>query len=63
MPGELTFAVNIANGVTGLSVTDSAVKTMMRWAWRQLGLRLSPVVQWHWRLSGSIRESLEVSEC
>ena len=42
MPGELTFAVNIANGVTGLSVTDSAVKTMMRWAWRQLGLRLEP---------------------
>ena len=37
--------MNIANGVTGLSVSDSAVKTMMQ-AWRQLDCAWSPVVQW-----------------
>ena len=42
IPGELTFALNCANGVTGLTVTDTAVKTMMQCTWRQLGLRLEP---------------------
>ncbi len=41
-PGELTFAINVANKVEGLSATDTAVKKAMQWAWKQLGLRLEP---------------------
>jgi len=41
-PGELTFSINLLNGASGLSVSDSWVIEAMRLVWQQLGLRLEP---------------------
>ncbi len=41
-PGELTFSINLLNGASGLSVSDSWVIEAMRLVWQHLGLRLEP---------------------
>ena len=42
IPGELTFAINQANGAEGLCVSDERIATAMRTVWRGLGLKLEP---------------------
>ena len=42
IPGELTFAINQANGAEGLCVSDERIATAMRTVWRCLGLKLEP---------------------
>ena len=42
IPGELTFAINQANGAEGLCVSDELIATAMRTVWRCLGLKLEP---------------------
>ena len=42
IPGQLTFAINQANGAEGLCVSDERIATAMRTVWRCLGLKLEP---------------------
>ncbi len=42
IPGELTFAVMHARGVTGLAVSDDAVRAAVAFAWRTLKLVVEP---------------------
>ena len=42
IPGELTFAINQANGAEGLCVSDEHIAMAMRTIWRCLGLKLEP---------------------
>ena len=42
IPGELTFAINQANGAEGLCVSDELIATAMRTVWQCLGLKLEP---------------------
>ena len=42
IPGELTFAINQANGAEGLYVSDECIATAMRAVWQYLGLKLEP---------------------
>ena len=41
-PGELTFAINQANGAEGLCASEAAIFRAMRLAWYRLGLQLEP---------------------
>ena len=42
IPGELTFRMNLANGVQGLSANDDAIAEAMTLCWHTFGLRLEP---------------------
>jgi threonine dehydratase len=42
IPGELTFAINQANGAEGLCVSDERIATAMKTVWQCLGLKLEP---------------------
>jgi threonine dehydratase len=41
-PGELTFAINQANGAEGLCASEAGIFRAMRLAWYRLGLQLEP---------------------
>lgn len=42
IPGELTFAINQANGAEGHCVSDERIATAMRTVWQCLGVKLEP---------------------
>ena len=41
-PGDLTFTINYANRVTGLSATDEMIISAMLYIWQNLGIKLEP---------------------